>query len=172
MRLFTMVALLSWVIIEHAHAFPDGAPWGAAKAGASGSCQSCHFDQAPDLQSESIHLEGLAEDILPGKTYALTLRFDAGAAVTAGFMMRASTGDFRSVDPMTQVSGSQIRSTAAAALSSQDGAVWRFLWEAPRSTPADRIIFDIAVNGANDDQSALGDQIHLKSEIRKILSAQ
>ena len=44
---------------------------------------------------------------------------------------------------------------------------WKFIWMSP-AEPIGDVEFHIAVNAGNDDQSALGDEIHFKSVIATV----
>ena len=140
---------------------PDGAPWGAAEPGAAQNCASCHFDQEPMNDSGYITFAGLGGGIEAARTYNLVLTFAKAKDATAGFMIMSSAGVFISADdPDIEVNQKQVRSRSVKRNGNR--AMWWVQWRAPDETN-DEIIFYIAVNESNDDQSSLGDQIHFKT---------
>ena len=105
-------------------------------------------------------LTGLPEYAQAGEAYDLTLRFDAGAAPHAGFLLSASTGAFDAIDAFMDAKGAEVRS--AATVSPANGvATWSFVWRAGDDAP-DIVTFRAAANAANDDASPFGDTVHFR----------
>lgn len=105
-------------------------------------------------------LTGLPEYVVAGEVYEMTLRFDAGAAPDAGFLLSASAGAFEAIDAFVDAKDSEIRS-AAPASPSNGVASWSFVWRAGDDA-ADIINFRAAANAANDDASPFGDEVHFR----------
>lgn len=159
------MALAVTLAAGSAHAYPDGAPWGASDPDATESCASCHYDYDPVMDSAAIAIEGLPESVMPGARYSLSVAFDAETAVTTGFQLtvRAAGGDggaFTSSDDDIEVAGAAARSTSPKPAGGPTR--WLLEWEAP-TVAFERIVFLVAASAANDDQSPLGDTIHYRA---------
>lgn len=150
------------------HAFPEGAPWGAADPAAAEHCASCHWERAPRHASPQLRLAGFPSHIEPGKTYALTLTLLDPAMKTSGFQLLVSAdgqpaGQFLEESAATEVAmdGMQLRSERPQ--SALAGRVrWRLRWRAPARLNS-RPVFIAAASAANDDGSPFGDTIHYRS---------
>jgi hypothetical protein len=145
-----------------AHAYPEGAPWGAANPDAAENCSTCHFDYDAVRESKALSIEGIPEHPVAGETYSLSITLMNSSAATAGFQVLATAEDgdagtfSTSADDM-EIDGSGIRSTHPSI--SDFGASWTFDWTAPPQTNT-KIMFFIAVMASNDDGSPFGDQAH------------
>lgn len=141
-------------------AHPQGAPWGSADPDTTHSCAACHFDHEPVARSQSLMLTGLPEYAQAGEAYEVTLRFEAGAAPHAGFMVSASTGAFDAVDELVSAHKADVRSASPAA--PVNGVVrWSFIWRVGEAAP-EIVTFRAAANAANDDASPFGDILHFR----------
>lgn len=188
--------VLSLAFAGPAQAHPEGAPWDNVGTFGREDCTACHFDGEAVIQSPAIRVTGLDERIEPARRYMLTLALEDVDAPRAGFVMRAETkgadgaptpaGHFLAGDDRTEtgdadetagairstLSGSQAPNSqppSSQAPSSQAPGAhrWVFTWVAPASlAPQMDIIFSIAANASNDDESPFGDQIH-RAEIRR-----
>ena len=158
-----MKHLIPWFVIflvNTAVAFPEGAPWGAANPDSEQSCPACHFDYDAILNSEYLFIEGIPDKPAAGTTYELVVSLNSVDALTAGFQMLASDGQFASMERYIEYAGSAIRSTKPA--TNSNGVSWSLVWTAPNQ-PNTSVIFYLAVTGANDDGSPFGDRIHFRS---------
>ena len=146
-----------------AQAFPDGAPWEAAR---QEGCIQCHFDAPPQQDSPSVTIEGLPDEPLAGHTYPLTIRLDDDDMAAAGFLLSAwqndrdagrfSAGD----DGRVETNASQARSTeAGSTVASAGGVEWSVSWTAPERIDAP-VVFDLWANSANGDRSPFEDRTH------------
>lgn len=150
-----------------AAAFPDGAPWEAAR---QEGCAQCHFDAAARLESSAVEIDGLPERVSPGARYRLSIRLVDEQMVKAGFLLSAwfdgnetGAGAFAAADARTDTHGAQARSTeAGAALTRQGVAEWTLDWIAPQATDLP-VRIELWANAANDDQSPFGDVTHRRS---------
>lgn len=141
-------------------AHPVGAPWGSANPDTMTSCASCHFDHEPVGRSPAIMLTGLPDYVEAGEAYEMTLRFDAGAAPRAGFLLSASAGEFKAIDDIVDAKGAEVRS--ANVISPENGvALWSFVWRAG-DDGVGIVTFRAAANAANDDASPFGDTVHFR----------
>ncbi len=164
MRPTASAALAAFAVVSNcALAYPEGAPWGAARPDAEESCASCHYDFEPILDSAALSIDGLPEAAVPGKIYTLIIRLTASDAAVAGFQLLATSsgksGSFRSLDGAIEVIGPASRSVAPVV--AREAATWRLLWQAPERGNDDVLMY-LAISAANDDQSPLGDVVHYR----------
>lgn len=140
------------------------------------SCHFCHYDNPVNDHGGTLDLTGVPDLYTPGEAYPLTVRLARPGARRAGFQLsvRFAGGPVRGqqagrlepaagglqivkadetgVDYLTHdESGSRADSSGAAA--------WRFRWVAP-SAPAGPVLFHVAANAGNGDQSPLGDYVY------------
>ncbi len=165
MRLSIAVLIGAAFALNAAHAFPDGAPWGAANPAAEQHCATCHFEVEAVHDSGALSIDGLPSRPVPGASYTLTIVFDDPEIVTAGFQLTAHAGEyqagtFTSDETNVEFVGSAIRSTAPA--KSEKGVTWTVEWHAPDEF-ALPILFFIGASAANDDGSPFGDTVHYRS---------
>jgi hypothetical protein len=151
--------------LNAAHAFPDGAPWGAANPAAEQNCATCHFDADPVADSRTLVINGLPRKPAPGAIYELQIIFDDPETVVAGFQLFAQAADqdagtFVSSASDVEFIGAAIRSTAP--LRSDAAFSWAVEWRAP-DVVASPIVFYVAASAANDDGSPFGDTIHFRA---------
>ena len=136
------------------------------------TCRACHFDYALNEGDASIRIDSLPESYEPARTYTLRLVVHhaelkrAGFQLTARYEDGAAAGTFEISDTarlrVQEAKGIAYLSHTAAGsrLVDRDSAVWRFNWLSPASDR--RIIFNAAVNVANDDASEFGDRIYTR----------
>ena len=158
-------ALGAATLVSVAFAYPEGAPWGAARPDAVESCATCHFDYDAVADSTAIAVSGLPEQPRAGATYPLTVVFEVPEAATAGFQVLAiseggDSGSFTAGATDMETGTGAIRSTHPSIV--DGGATWTFDWTAPER-PGAVIQFYIAVMASNDDGSPFGDQVHFLS---------
>ncbi|MEM8772855.1 MAG: choice-of-anchor V domain-containing protein [Pseudomonadota bacterium] len=142
-------------------AHPDGAPWGSADPEAAENCASCHYDSEAVRDSSALTLTGVSGGVTANKIYEITLAFRNPDETETGFQAIASAGEFETAhNEHMEINGAQIRSTKTS--KSQNGSVqWIINWRAPASiSPGEEIIFLVAVNDSNHDESPFGDHIH------------
>ncbi|MBJ90340.1 MAG: hypothetical protein CMO98_10840 [Woeseia sp.] len=158
-----MPNILPWLavfLIKDASSFPEGAPWGTANFDSEQSCAACHFDYDPIFNSDALLVEGLPDRLLAGTSHEIVITLESLEALTAGFQMLASKGQFTSIEHHTEYIGSAIRSTKAT--NNANGFSWSLIWTAPPK-PNTKVLFYLAVTGANGDGSPFGDLIHFWS---------
>lgn len=161
----TALALAALCCAGSAHAYPEGAPWGAANPDADESCATCHFDADPVRDSAQLNLTGVPRDIEPGQRYELVLQFDATGAVVAGFQVvirtgGAQAGTISAVSANVEAIGAAVRSTEPA--TANEVIRWVFSWQAPAAIKAP-VVFHTAALAGNDDGSPLGDTLHYRT---------
>ena len=117
-------------------------------------------------------MESLPRDYQPGRTYRLTVQLTRPGMQVAGFQVAVRThdrpgrqaGDLAPVDDRTAFAAATYapiqylqHSRTGAGLTSQDSARWTFAWRAPEGLGP--VVFHIAANAANGDNSPLDDFI-------------
>jgi len=145
-----------------ATAYPNGAPWYAWE---DGGCAQCHWNNPIVRGSAKLDIEGLPDQIEPGKRYPLTQSFDAAETKTAnlGFFFTVLggeevSGELISESPALQAQGGQARSRCADPNADKaDKARWSVTWQAPDSPSAEHIRFILWLNEADGDASQMGD---------------
>ncbi len=138
------------------------------------SCRECHFD-GPTRPPEMLSLGGVPERYQPGALYRLEVSINDTTARVGGFQLaaRVAAGPHAGRQAGTlcalgkrvavaadTVTGIQYASHAGAAPA--DSLAWRVEWLAP-AEDVGAVIFHVAANSANDDDSMLGDVIVLRS---------
>jgi len=144
------------------------------------TCRECHFSFELNPPGGQAVIEGLPDRWTPGRTYVLTVRLRHEELERGGFQLSArrardpgrgrNAGVLRSAGRRTQVvrdtaPGSRIRYVQHTAAGSGpvagDSVTWEVTWKAP---PADSaggpVVFHLAANAANDDNSEFGDRIY------------
>jgi hypothetical protein len=172
--------LLSASLVTAALAAYDARP-PIAHTGGFGepTCRECHFD-GPSSPSGTVALGGLPEQYRFGAVYRLVVTIGDSTARVGGFQLAARVAagphagtqagllcamDVRVAVVTDTASGVQYASHAGAAPA--DSLRWELEWHAP-SEDVGSVIFHIAANSANDDDSMLGDVILLgKWEARR-----
>lgn len=166
MRWATAAAAALAAASTSVHAYPEGAPWGAANPAAAESCSTCHFDAEPTLNSAALEIIGLPRHPVAGRQYPLELTLAAADTVTAGFqLVVASDGDtgwFSTTSAKLDSEGGAVRSNEPEAPIDGQAVSWSFVWQAPAELTLPAIFF-AAATAANDDGSPLGDAIHYRA---------
>ena len=172
----TLLAVAS--IMTAARATHDARP-PLAHTGGFGepTCVECHFDNPP-RRGEGLSLGGLPERYAPGSLYRLEVTIADTAARAGGFQLAvraaappnagAQAGTLCAASGRVAITedttGVQYASHAGAATA--DSLRWELMWRAP-AEDVGPVVFHVAANAANDDDSPLGDQIFVEAvEIR------
>jgi hypothetical protein len=167
--------LLTALLVTAARAAYDARP-PLAHTGGFGepSCRECHFD-GPTRPADALSLGGLPDRYQPGRVYSLEVAIRDTTARVGGFQLSArvaqgphagsQAGTLCAVGVRVEVAtdsvtGVQYASHARAAPA--DSLRWTLTWQAP-AEEVGAVIFHVAANSANDDDSMLGDVIVLRS---------
>lgn len=133
------------------------------------SCYSCHFDYDLNMPDGKLELKGLGDSVESGKDYELEVfisRADLGAAgfqLTARFEDGSQAGSFKLNDKVILTPNTpgdvEYLQHAIRNIEPENGSKsWKVTWTAPQD--ANRpIIYNLAGNAANGDESAFGDWI-------------
>jgi hypothetical protein len=168
-----ITALLSAWLVSAAGAAFDARPPLAHTAGfGEPSCRECHFD-GPERPASALSLGGVPERYQRGATYRLEITIRDSTAKVGGFQLAArvaagphagtQAGTLCAVDSRVAVvadstTGVQYASHALAA--GADSLRWQIEWRAP-TADVGAVVFHVAANSANDDDSQFGDAIIL-----------
>ncbi len=158
-------------------AYGDGPEPGSTGGFGEPTCASCHVDAPTNGAAGALGLEGLPASFTPGARYTLALRLTHPGVTRAGFALAVrfaegvargrQAGSLGATDACAQIlvgHSSPVQyavHTAAGSRTSAPGTfTWRFSWTAPRDASGP-VIFHVAANASNDDESALGDSIYV-----------
>lgn len=137
-------------------------------------CTVCHFQAAVNAGTGTLTLSGLPAEYTPGTAYTLTISISQQGLGAGGFQMSArfddgtqagslaaAPPDAHGVDVTTREDVQYIHHVHAGTLAAApDTARWRVVWTAPA---AGAVVFHVAANAADDDESPLGDMIYATS---------
>ena len=146
------------------------------------TCGECHFG-GPEKPSGTVALGGVPQRYRAGEAYTLELTLADTTARVGGFQIAARVADgphagrqagtlcaldARVVVATDSASGVQYASHSIAAPA--DSMRWLFRWRAP-AAHAERVIFHIVANAADDDDSPLGDAILANTVVTRLKKA-
>ncbi len=162
-----------------ARVYPERPP--PAHTGGFGepTCRRCHFDQELDAPGGALTLGGVPEAYAPGARYRLRVALARPAMQRGGFQLAArfaegeqagrQAGTLRPVDDRVEVVLDDSSAVAYAhhtgagtLLEAPEAARWTVEWTAPEAASG-RVVFHVAANAANDDDSELGDYIYAQA---------
>jgi hypothetical protein len=156
-----------------AAAYRDGAPPGHTGGFGEPTCGACHFGAAPDDQGRT-HIDAPAR-YAPGETYEIVVSVHHPELNAAGFQLTARFATGRAAGEqaghlapsddrtavITSAAGIVYAGHTGAGSSPSTGGVgrWSLLWTAPAADQD--VVFHLAANAANDDDSDFGDRIYV-----------
>jgi hypothetical protein len=158
------------------HAYADGAPPGFSGGFKEDSCQACHFHEALNAPPGRVAIEGVPPAFTPGQVYTLTVRLTRTGTKLAGFQLAARFKDSGAqagvlaagpsdAERVAVESSSGIQyagqKKAGAVPGAGDAATWTIVWTAP--TSGGPVVFHVAANAANGNESADGDFVYTAS---------
>ena len=134
-------------------------------------CTACHIQADVNTGPGSIAVDGLPDSFVPGAKYTLTVTVSQEYLSAGGFQLSARHDDGRQAGTLTPAADDTARAavtihqdvqyihhrydgTAAVA---PDTARWQIVWTAPA---AGNVVFHVAANAADDDESPMGDLIY------------
>jgi hypothetical protein len=175
-RLAVAITLvLSASLVTAARAAYDARP-PLAHTGGFGekTCRECHFD-GPTSPPATVSLGGVPERYRRGAVYRLEVIIRDSSAKVGGFQLAArvaagphagtQAGTLCARDARVAVvadSTSRVQYASHAGAAPADSLEWQLEWRAP-GEDVGSVIFHVAANAADDDDSALGDVILLLS---------
>jgi hypothetical protein len=144
------------------------------------SCHQCHWDNPLNDAAGQIAVEGIPEAYAPGQSYPITVRILRPDVSIAGFQIAAredimamnagaDAGTLHATDELAETVQNEAKrvtylqhTRAGAKVRTPGTAEWTFEWTAPEQG---RVVFHVAGNASNGDDSPLGDYIYT-AEIR------
>ena len=154
----------------------DGPPPAHTGGFGEDTCHECHWDHELNNPDGTLTLSGIPNDYLPGQTYQMNIMLNHVAMRRGGFQLTArflegsdvgrQAGTLRPLDAhTTTVVGDTSdveyvqHTTVGSTLPTPGLANWVIEWSSP-VTPTSPIIFHVAANAGNDDDSDLGDFVY------------
>jgi hypothetical protein len=179
MRILTPVVLLVVGVPFTLRAYKEG-PFPNMTGGfGDQTCHSCHLDNPVNAPGGTLTLSGVPASYSAGRAYPLTIAlarpgmrrggFEIAARFSSGKLKGRQAGVWRPLDGRVQLIASQVDPTLQfvqhnllGSRAPADGLnSWTVEWIAP--VPAGPVQFNVAGNATNEDDSALGDFIYVKS---------
>lgn len=137
------------------------------------TCHSCHFDYDLNHESGSLTVDGISETFKKEETYQITVTVESEQLENGGFQMTSRfedgtqagqfswEGDHLIFTPSIGDDVEYVQHSAKGTRPTNEREVsWKVSWKAPDLTRD--VIFNIAANAGNDDDSAFGDWIYVK----------
>lgn len=163
-----VIAAALLFFVGPAAGYGDGAPSGHSGAFGEPDCSACHAAGNLTRQPADVALKGLPERIMPGETYVLELAVSSDEIQRVGFQLAVRdsegtpAGRLLALDDRSRVEreGPEVlvHTEPGSRPRDRSSALWKFEWTAPLNGP-DEIFFAVAINEANDDDSAFGDLV-------------
>jgi hypothetical protein len=139
------------------------------------TCRACHFDADLNEPGGDLSLGGTPAAYVPGRAYEITVALKRAGMLRGGFQMTArfasgagagsQAGEFTPGDGGTQVVWDTVKRvgyaehTTLGTAATGGAARWTLRWTAPPRAGGP-VVFHIAANAANDDDSPLSDFIY------------
>lgn len=162
--------------------FPEGPPLAHTGGFGEPDCSACHFDGAVNDSLGALSLSGVPKRYTPGKSYRLLVTlehpglerggFELAARYAAGPAVGEQAGVLKPLAAAAAVSapqGSNVQyahQTLAGSSATAGVASWEIRWAAPAQGESP-VVFHIAANAGNGDQSQFGDWIYTDSVLSK-----
>lgn len=137
------------------------------------TCRSCHFDYDLNQEGGSLAVKGLDNPLEPGESYEVIVTVESEQLEVGGFQMTARfkdgtqagefewTGDRLMLTPSVGDDIQYLQHSSEGTSPTGDREVsWTFIWLAPENRSSNQVIFNIAANAGNDDDSSFGDWIY------------
>lgn len=135
------------------------------------NCTACHFENPVNDPGGRLRLRGLPDPYEPGKRYEIEVVLARPGLERGGFQLsaRSSAGTQAGIllfdkhsSAVDSLAGVQyVRHTDMGSVPpSPDSIAWRIAWQAP-DAGVDSVVFNVAANAANDDNSEFGDFIYV-----------
>lgn len=172
----TVSAALALSLSPRVSGYADGAPAGFSGGFGEESCHACHFHEDLNSGPGRVTITDVPKQFAPGERYPVTVTLTRPGMTLGGFQLTArfkedgaQAGTFAPapgqaervmIDAQGPVQYASQRRKGTELISA-DTAVWKLLWTAPRADGT--VIFHVAANAANGDETAEGDYVHTSS---------
>ncbi len=137
------------------------------------TCRSCHFDYDLNPEEGNLTVSGIGEKISAGQHLEIEISVEREVLGAAGFQLSArfedgsQAGSFEIEGNERVMFSSSVPDSLQYVQHTREGTkpadknkqTWTIKWQAPESL-AGPVIFNIAANAANGDQSEFGDFIY------------
>jgi hypothetical protein len=153
--------------------YAESAPPGFSGGFNEQTCHACHFHTALDSGPGRVTIAGIPEHFAAGERYPITVTLTRPEMKLAGFQLTARFKDGGAqagifapgpgeearvgIDIQGDVQYANQRRKGAE-LTAPEMARWSLVWTAPQSPGP--VVFHVAANAANADETAEGDYIH------------
>ena len=182
--LLAVIGAGAWTEVTSPHAtFPEGPPLAHTGGFGEPTCAACHFDGDTNDAAGTLTLSGVPERYEPGRSYRVVVSLERPELVRGGFELAArfsagkkvghQAGALRASSERVTIqkpSSGDVQyayQTLAGSLPNTDRrALWELDWEAPASG-AGPVVFHVAANAGNGDESQFGDWIYSDSLITR-----
>jgi hypothetical protein len=179
-RIVAPFVLVVGVLTAAASAFKEG-PYPNVTGGfGEQSCHLCHLDNPVNAPGGSLEIGGVPPAYKAGEVYTITVRigredvrragFEIAARFAAGKQKGRQAGSWRVLDARAQLIPGAVdkqltfvqHNLAGSRAAARGSNAWTIEWTAPApaTTP---VVFNVAANASNNDDSPLGDYIYLRS---------
>jgi hypothetical protein len=143
------------------------------------SCHLCHLDNAVNTPGGALEIKGVPEAYRPGATYPITVSltregmrrggFEIAARFAGGRRRGRQAGAWKTTDARMQLIPGAVDTSLTFVQHNLLGSrattpgtnLWTIDWTAPPGS--DPVLFNVAANASNNDDSPLGDYIYLKA---------
>jgi hypothetical protein len=157
------------------HAYAEGAPPGFSGGFKEDSCHACHFHAEPNSGGGRVAIEGVPARFAAGERYTLTVILTRAGMKRGGFQLAARFNDSgaqagtltaagRDAERVkvetqsgVQYAGQKLAESSVGA----DATQWTIEWTAPDR--GGTVIFHVAANAADGNESADGDFVYTAS---------
>jgi hypothetical protein len=168
--------LATSVRLAMSHAYAEGAPPGFSGGFREESCHACHFHAEPNSGGERVTIDGVPAKFAAGERYTLTVTLTRAGMKRGGFQLAArvkdsgaqagtlapARGDAERVKVETQSNVQYAgQKQAGSSVAAGEVARWTIEWTAPDRGGA--VIFHVAANAADGNESAEGDFVYTAS---------
>ena len=170
----TSLALTALVVTAARAAYDARPPLAHTGGFGEPSCRECHFD-GPTRPPTALSLGGVPDRYRPGGVYTLEVSIHDTTARVGGFQLAAriaegprsgtQAGTLCAADSSVAVVADTVTGVQYAfhaGARSADSLQWQLRWRAP-AEDLGPVVFHVAANSGNDDDSMLGDVIILRS---------
>lgn len=187
-----MSAAILLALPDRGGAYLTGPPEGHTGGFEEPTCHRCHFDHPVGAEGGRLELQGLPVSYEPGASYRITIVLERPGMARAGFQLSSrflegelrggQAGVLRAYPPGgTRVDILETPAGVLYAQHTQEGsrrleggepprALWGVEWTAPER-PGGTVVFHLAANAGNDDDSEFGDYVYLETALSSPRSA-
>ena len=179
-RILAPVAVFVIALPLAASAFKEG-PYPNVTGGfGEHTCHLCHLDNPINAPGGAVTLDGIPPAFAPGQRYSVTVTisrqgmrrggFEIAARFAGGTRKGRQAGSWQLVDARAQLIPGAFDKALTFVQHNQTGSraaapgvnAWTIEWTAP-SPSAGPVLFNVAANASNNDDSPLGDYIYVKA---------